>query len=464
MDFPNLAIEFDRDGHLHEPAIAEPKLAGFPEAGVTDLMVIAHGWNNDIADATQLYEAFFASARRVLDAGQPPPLASGQRRLAVLTVFWPSKRFTDEELIPGGGLASTAGTDENASVLRQLDHLKDAPSRLGLRTVDPVRAEILEQAKALVPRLDVSASARREFVFLLRSILDPAHAHPEDGTDDFFTADPEDLFRSLSEPVGAIPAAAGGADVGGGLAGGAATGGVAAGPRREAAMDGGMAGLVGDFFDGMQGAARRLLNFATYYEMKERAGVVGRGLAPVLRGIRQGRGVKIHLIGHSFGGRLVTAAAHALPDDTTVASVTLLQAAYSHNGLADKFDTRRDGFFRTVLTRRRVTGPICITHTRNDKAVGIAYPLAARVARDPLASLAALGDADDPYGGMGRNGAQHTPELVGGDTLHLRAVGQPLRLEPGKVHNYNGDACIRGHSDICGEPTVYLTLAAAVST
>jgi hypothetical protein len=111
-----------------------------------------------------------------------------------------------------------------------------------------------------------------------------------------------------------------------------------------------------------------------------------------------------------------------------------------------------------------VTGPICITHTRNDKAVGIAYPLASRVARDPLASLAALGDANDPYGGMGRNGAQHTPEVVGGDALHLRAVGQPLRLEPGKVHNYNGDACIGGHSDICGQPTVYLALAAAVST
>jgi hypothetical protein len=116
-----------------------------------------------------------------------------------------------------------------------------------------------------------------------------------------------------------------------------------------------------------------------------------------------------------------------------------------------------------VLTRQRVTGPICITHTRNDTAVGIAYPLASRIARDPLASLAALGDARDPYGGMGRNGAQHTPEAADG-ALALRAAGQPLALAAGRVHNVNADACIGDHNDVCQEPTVYLVLAAAAST
>lgn len=57
---------------------------------------------------------------------------------------------------------------------------------------------------------------------------------------------------------------------------------------------------------------------------------------------------------------------------------------------------------------RRVNGSIVITHTKNDLAVGVAYPLASRIARD---NADALGDQIDPYGGMGRNGAQHTPEL-----------------------------------------------------
>jgi hypothetical protein len=47
----------------------------------------------------------------------------------------------------------------------------------------------------------------------------------------------------------------------------------------------------------------------------------------------------------------------------------------------------------TVLGDKRVSGPILITHTKNDKAVGIAYPLASRNPRD-LAS--ALGDEMTP--------------------------------------------------------------------
>jgi len=443
MNFPSREVEFDREGNIHQPQIVDAEMADFPAADITDLFVISHGWNNDIAEAKQLYEDFFASAARVLKKDQPPAFAPGKRRLAVLKVFWPSKRFTDEELIPGGGLASASPGEEDSAVLEQLERMKNDPERLGVLTVDPVRGKILDQAKALVPLLDGDPAARREFVFLLRSLLDPAHAHPDDGSDDFFAADPEDLFKSLSDPVGTIHTTAD--DTGGGLAG----------------VDGGPAGLIGDFFDGVKGAARRLLNFGTYYEMKERAAATA---WQVIRRMHQRRpDLRIHLIGHSFGGRLITAAAHALPDDTTIQSMTLLQAAYSHNGLAQKFDEKRDGFFRSLISRGRVTGPISITHTRNDKAVGVAYPLASKIARDPLASLAALGDANDPYGGMGRNGAQHTPEAAGRNVV-LESVGQVIRFDARMVHNFNADACILDHNDVCKEPTAYLALAAAAST
>jgi len=49
-----------------------------------------------------------------------------------------------------------------------------------------------------------------------------------------------------------------------------------------------------------------------------------------------------------------------------------------------------------------VAGPILITHTANDKAVGIAYALASRISGQ---TGAALGDATDVFGGIGRNGA-----------------------------------------------------------
>ncbi len=82
------------------------------------------------------------------------------------------------------------------------------------------------------------------------------------------------------------------------------------------------------------------------------------------------------------------------------------------------------------MTGAKVNGPILITHTKNDKAVGIAYPLASRING---VKTAALGDENDPYGGIGRNGAQKTPEAVVGELLadrpglhvHRRQVFQP---------------------------------------
>ena len=58
---------------------------------------------------------------------------------------------------------------------------------------------------------------------------------------------------------------------------------------------------------------------------------------------------------------------------------------------------------------------------------------------DHVVVATALGDADDPYGGMGRNGARRTPEAEGRNAT-LTKVGQPLTLENGKVHNIESSA------------------------
>ena len=138
--------------------------------------------------------------------------------------------------------------------------------------------------------------------------------------------------------------------------------------------------------------------------------------------------LRIHLIGHSFGARLVTALAEGPAGQPTLTfnTLTLLQAAFSHNGFAAKFDGSRDGAFRAVLSGHKVTGPIVVTHSRNDRAVGVAYPLASRIAGQDAAGL---GDDNDKFGGLGRNGAQHTPERVVGT---LQPVGSTYAFEPGR--------------------------------
>jgi hypothetical protein len=426
MDFPYVEVEFTKDGQVFQPLQVDRAVSTLRGAAASDVLVLAHGWNNDIADARALYERFAQNVSEARSAGLIPSVAG--RMLLVVGVLWPSKKFTDAELIPGGG-AATAAPQNTAAVLALLDELKNDPVRLGQPSVDPARSAALDRAKTLVPRLEADVAAREEFVRLLRSVIDAAHAHAEDGSDAFFELDPKELFAELSQPVVA-PSATGG--------GGAAS------------VTGGAAGL-NDFFGGIIGAARRLANFTTYFQTKVRAGVVGStGVASLVRRLRQAHPpARIHLVGHSFGGRLVTATAAGLDPDTPGVTLTLLQAAYSHNGLASRFDGVHDGFFRDVIALRRVSGPIVITHTKNDRAVGIAYPLASRIAHD---KAAALGDANDPYGGMGRNGAQKTAEVATAPTrlLDLDEVqAAPYDLRPGMIYNLNADSFIADHSDVC---------------
>ena len=81
--------------------------------------------------------------------------------------------------------------------------------------------------------------------------------------------------------------------------------------HRTTTSAGGAAGL-GDIFSGIKSGAIRFLNYLAYYEMKKRAGTVGqKGVAPLLDRLAD-HVQRIHLVGHSFGCRVVTAAAATL--------------------------------------------------------------------------------------------------------------------------------------------------------
>jgi hypothetical protein len=156
----------------------------------------------------------------------------------------------------------------------------------------------------------------------------------------------------------------------------------------------------------------------------------------------------------------VTAAADGL-DHTgalEIDSLTLLQAAFSHNGFAENYLPGKDGFFRKVVAEKRVKGPVVITFTKNDTAVGIAYPLAARLNG---VDGAALGDANDRFGGMGRNGAQKTPEA---SFAKLLEVGGTYALKAGAVNNLDSDAFIKSHGDVAGRQAAYAALCAVAMT
>ena len=124
----------------------------------------------------------------------------------------------------------------------------------------------------------------------------------------------------------------------------------------------------------------------------------------------------------------------------------------------ENWEPGRDGAFRDVLSRDRLTGPMIITHTRNDRAVGIAYALASRLARQVAA---AIGDAGSRYGGLGSNGAQRTPEADGQICLMPpTATASPT----GRVYNLLADHYISSHGDVTGQAVANAVLAAITSS
>lgn len=422
MKLPYTEISFDQEGGFVDPDRLAEVDQLLEDKRPTDVIVISHGWNNTEGQARALYEKLIDS----LVAVRPRVAGATERRFAVVGVLWPSIQWAPDESSGAG-----AGIADDVAVLE---------GDIGERIEDPgIRARLI----ALAPRLDASSEAQEEFVGLLRETL-PRSSKGED----------EAGFEALREaPVAeVIDAARGRSALDAAPASGG--GGASIDPTGLAPLDG--AGGGAGFFDSVVGAARNLVNVATYYTMKERAGVVGKkGIAKLLDRIHaDAPAARIHLVGHSFGGRAVTAATVAT--SAPVASLSLLQAAYSHFGMAEDWDgSGKDGLFAKVP--RKVTGPVMITFTRNDKAVGMAYPIASRLARQIGVGL---GDANDPYGGIGRNGALKTHGAV---EARLLDVGGAYDFTGHDVWSLNADEFVSGHSDVTGRQVAYAVLSAAVS-
>lgn len=425
--FPYLKAEFDKHAKPLDANLVQTLSQWISTQVSTDILVFSHGWNNDIAEAGDLYQALASS----LSKAGAHQLAD--RKLAILGIFWPSKKFATSDLIPGG--AANVGSDlDDAELRADIDQFRSF--------IEDEKHGELDAMSSKVSTLSNNPASRAQFFRYARGLLDsPDALDPDDGEEipaDFFAAEDEadinDIFNKLRNPDPPH---------------------VSSGPSAS-----GAAGMSGS---GFKAGARRLLNYVTYYKMKARARVIGKdALNPLLREIRnQHPNLRLHLVGHSFGGLVVTATAlgEAGHAPIPVASMSLLQAAFSHNGFANKFGKKeKQGHYRGVVTDGRVSGPILITHTQNDKAVGLAYALASRFSG---VDAAGVGDKHDQYGGIGANGAQNTPERIEAD---LEASGFAYSFAPGKLYNLLADKYVQDHSAIRGPEIGYAIVQAVKVT
>ncbi|MEO6914852.1 MAG: hypothetical protein ABI151_03655 [Chitinophagaceae bacterium] len=438
--FPYAELQFTKDAVIFDNNELAELNKMITDGSLSDLIVISHGWNNDMDDARSLYRSLVDKIARA-QASTPDG-----KKFGILGILWPSKKFADKDLIAGGGAASAVSPVEKDKVAlkNQLDALD------GFFDGEASDA-IIARARKLVDsmRTDKAAAGMfvREMNRLFKEGVKPVENEAEeDVIHSFGETSPDSLLARLQDEDIDLPNAKsmqGASDIG---------------PIGSMSTQGmGAAAGTGFSLGNIFGAAKNLLNFVTYYQMKERAGKVGlTGLHPVLVKMKNDfPNLKLHMIGHSFGGRLVTAAVNGNPGATfQVDSLILLQAAFSHFGFAKQYDGSNDGFFRSVITAHKVKGVIFITFTHNDTAVGIAYAIASRIARQ-VGSF--LGDKDDRFGGLGGNGAVDTPEAI--NDFHLVQDGT-YTFKKGNLYNVNGDACIMGHSDICKDEVGRAIIAA----
>lgn len=433
-------LSFDKDGDTDAGA-RDRFLTEVRDAGLTDLVVFSHGWNNDHRIATELYERFFG-----LLAGQLP--AARRDSVGLVGVFWPSQRWSDEPIpdfatAPAAAVGTVGGAA--AAVPRETavagEPELDKQTLAQLQELFPDAADQLTEMATLLGTPPTDAALTR-FHDLLAEFSTRAGAGGDDGEGTgpvqppMLTDDARTLFERYRDTLSSV------------------------GVSFQDGDAGGAAGL-GDALHGIWQGAKEALRQATYWQMKNRAGVVGRaGLGPVLGRLP----VRVHLVGHSFGARLVSYALAGLPDGPSpVKSVTLLQGAFSHFAFARPlpFDAGRNGALAGMLAR--IDGPLTACFSTHDLAVGRIYPLASLAARDDSAGAQ---DALFRWGGMGADGAQGVQARL--DPIRPAAPGTAYRFAAGTALNVDASEVVRAggppagaHSDIVHPELTWLVLLAA---
>ncbi|MBV8820067.1 MAG: hypothetical protein JO022_17010, partial [Acidobacteriaceae bacterium] len=241
-DFDFIPLNFDEDGILITPQQMETLKDHARQA--TDAIFLAHGFRNDEDDAGQLYANLLHTLKQNMARSEFHD-ALGARRFVVAGVFWPSKAFL--ESFP------------DDSISAELEALKSE--------VEGAAQAKVEEAKAVLPRLMNDPDAQDAFVASVLSAVPDTQSDPMDGLERIRSQNGSDVLQKLRLPLLPVaPAGSGDADDGGGVAAVA----VAAGGFQEQ----GAAQSFGSVLGTILGAAGKLLNFATWYIMKNRSGVV----------------------------------------------------------------------------------------------------------------------------------------------------------------------------------------------
>ena len=441
-------LQFNEDGKLTSPAQGS-FLAEVAAAGVTDLFAFSHGWGTSQDSARRLYNTMFPMIRTAAH-GLP-----GIGTVGFAGIYWPSLWFPPTPATPppaAGAQQADAGAVVDLSAGTAALSGADIAAALQPGFADPAQAAAITQIGQLIDDGESAAGAaesdaakqqRLEQISQLIKSLTPPPA-PDGEFEDagetalLLTDDPAADYQAAADAFGSTPSA--GAQQG-----------------------------LGDWFGKAIGGAKDVLRVFSYNTMKARAGTVGRnGLGPLLAALHaQSPGVRVHLIGHSFGARLVSFALSGVggPASSPVASLLLLQGAFSHWSFAHAQDNPfgSPGALNTFADR--VHGPLVATFTVFDWAVGVWYPKASFLAQQDTEAVVA-----GRWGGMGADGYQavspseNREMTASGGMDYGFTAGTFYRVNAAQVINKtDGQPFAGAHSDIRKPAVAELAVGAAAA-
>lgn len=422
LAFPYYIVPFDADGRCEGPATQQHLLDHC--AGYSDVFVFSHGWNNDWSTATKRYEHFiggFQEQRRKLGL----PMAADYRPLLV-GIFWPSQamEWFEGETGPGFAAGDPAAQDAAADASRRL--LADIGNMLApaqrTRFFELAQADALNEAQA------------RELATLLAGAT-----APDDEAGPAGAPSASDLLAAaaaFAEPepdydaVGRVGDAAGGPQAAFGL---------------------------GDVLKALD--PRQLIKPFTVWQMKDRAGKVGaHGASALLAGLLSRSTARVHLLGHSYGCKVVMTALCSLPAGLRkVHSVLLLQPAVSQYAFAAEVPQRpgvRGGFADGPA---RVATPVVATFSANDAALTKLFHLALRRESD-LGEQPVIAGPPSKYAALGGFGPQSSGETIVDvlDPQQVYAFGPA-----GHVVGVRATRTVSAHGDISNPSCWWLAYSVA---
>jgi hypothetical protein len=423
---PFYVIKFDKQGICVTPKTRAHLTEALAGGTVSDVYLFSHGWNNSPTDAIKRYrgwiegyQAMHARGGFTLDRPYRPLL---------IGVVWPSVW-----IVPwwerGREIARAVGVEderEAAMVSELAEYVPEAERE---------RFYALTQ----VPRL--SEAEAREFIALLASL----YGGGDDDIEEVTGPSVDDLLASwdlLAQSGGATELAPEdrGAEIG---------------ARQRAEPESAEAAPRGPV-DGIR--------LFSVWQMKDRAAAVGgNGVADLLRDVLTASGersarraARTHLIGHSFGAKVLLSAICGAGRPGLVRpvdSLLLLQPAINQYGLADTVPGRaRPGGYHAALAH--VAQPILSTFTNDDSPLRDFFHLALR-RRDDLGEARVTGDEPpSEYAAMGGYGPQGVRSL---GVVDIKSPGQDYALEGNapQVYGVRAHDKIPGHSDISNDYTYW---------